>query len=64
MLYPVLHRLEKDGLVTSRWGKSDAGRRRKYYRLSAAGSRRLEEDRASWLAVHRALTRTWAVEDV
>ena len=64
MLYPVLHRLEKEGLVTSRWGTSEAGRKRKYYRLSAAGKRRLEQDRESWLTVHEALTRTWAVEDV
>ena len=34
MLYPVLHRLERDGYVTARWGRSEAGRRRKYYRLT------------------------------
>ena len=64
MLYPVLHRLEKDGLVTSRWEAADSGRRRKYYRLSAKGRKRLAQDRAGWLSVHRALTQTWAVNDV
>jgi PadR family transcriptional regulator PadR len=32
MLYPVLHRLERQGLVAAKWGKSETGRRRKYYR--------------------------------
>lgn len=60
MLYPVLHRLEKEGLVASRWETVESGRRRKYYRLTAEGRRRLDHDRASWLAVHEALTRSWA----
>ncbi len=64
MLYPVLHRLEQEGLVTARWETADSGRRRRYYRLSASGRRRLAADRAGWLAVHDALTRAWAVSDV
>ena len=64
MLYPVLHRLEKEGLVTSRWATADSGRRRKYYRLSGKGKRQLADDRASWLAVHRALTQAWVVNHV
>ncbi len=64
MLYPVLHRLEKEGLVTARWETAESGRRRKYYRLSAKGKRQLADDRAGWLAVHDALTRAWAVNDV
>jgi DNA-binding PadR family transcriptional regulator len=64
MLYPVLHRLEKEGLVTARWETADSGRRRKYYRLSAKGRRQLAQDRASWLAVYEALTQAWAVNDV
>ncbi len=64
MLYPVLHRLEKEGLVTSRWTTAESGRRRKYYRLSGKGKRQLADDRASWLAVHRALTQAWVVHHV
>ena len=64
MLYPVLHRLEKDGLIKARWQTADSGRRRKYYRLSAKGKRQLSADRASWLAVHEALTQTWGVDSV
>jgi len=47
-LYPALYRLEHQGLIKSEWGVSDNGRRAKYYRLSAAGRRRLDEQAASW----------------
>lgn len=64
MLYPVLHRLERDGLIVSRWETAENGRRRKYYRLTARGEKRLGEDRSSWMAVHDALTQAWATNDV
>lgn len=59
MLYPVLRRLERDGLIAGEWRTMDTGRRRRYYRLSEKGRRKLEEDRAGWLAVHGALSLTW-----
>lgn len=59
MLYPVLHRLERGGLVTSEWRRSEAGRRRKYYALTAAGERALDREKAQWLAVHATLERLW-----
>jgi len=37
MLYPVLHRLEKEKLILSRWKTGESGRKRKYYRLSSSG---------------------------
>lgn len=37
MLYPLLHRLERQGLVTSRWRVTEGGRRRKYYSITVAG---------------------------
>lgn len=40
-LYPILHRLEKDGLIEGRWAKGE-GRRKKVYRLTGAGRKRLE----------------------
>ena len=64
MLYPVLHRLQRDGLIAARWRTAESGRRRKYYRLSARGKRQLANDRASWLAVHAALTQTWGPNHV
>ena len=59
MLYPVLHRLERDGLISGRWELTDEGRRRKYYRLTARGKRQLARDRVSWRAVHGALEMSW-----
>jgi DNA-binding PadR family transcriptional regulator len=59
MLYPVLRRLEKEGLIEGEWRIAESGRRRRYYRLSEKGRRQLEADREGWLAVHRALSQTW-----
>jgi DNA-binding PadR family transcriptional regulator len=59
MLYPVLRRLEKEGLIAGEWRTMESGRRRRYYRLSEKGRRQLSADRESWLVVHRALSETW-----
>jgi PadR family transcriptional regulator len=47
-LYPALYRLEHKGLLETEWGTSDNNRRAKFYRLTAAGRRRLREETASW----------------
>lgn len=47
-LYTALHRLEKNGLLTSKWGSSDANRRAKYYTLTAKGHRVMREQTATW----------------
>lgn len=47
-LYPVLRRLQKDGLLET-FDQEFAGRNRRYYRITPAGLARLEEDRAGWL---------------
>jgi transcriptional regulator len=53
-VYPALHRLERDGLLESAW--SDAsGRRRRVYRLTRRGRRRLEERRDEWRDFARAV---------
>ena len=59
MLYPVLHRLERDGLIAGRWQLTEAGRRRKYYRLTSRGKGQLAHDRRNWRAVHGALEMSW-----
>jgi PadR family transcriptional regulator PadR len=59
MLYPVLHRLERNGLIASKWGLSESGRRRKYYRLTKEGRRELEAERKRWQTVDQALHRIW-----
>jgi transcriptional regulator len=47
-LYPALYRLEHQGLLDAEWGVSDNNRRAKFYRLTAAGRRRLREQMDSW----------------
>ena len=59
MLYPVLHRLERDGLIAGRWELTEEGRRRKYYRLTPGGKRQLARDREDWRAVHGTLELSW-----
>ena len=59
MLYPVLHRLEEEGLIESRWQEAGSGRKRKYYRLSRTGQSALHEERKQWLTVHETLMRVW-----
>jgi DNA-binding PadR family transcriptional regulator len=59
MLYPLLHRLERLGYVSSSWGTSDAGRRRKHYCLKAAGRELLSERQKQWTVVADALRQVW-----
>src|SRR5688572_33499888 len=54
-LYPALYRLEHQGLITSEWGESENKRKAKYYRLSAAGRRRLKEETAYWRRLAEAI---------
>lgn len=58
MLYPVLHRLERKGAISSRWQKAN-GRRRKYYRLTPAGKTRLQHCKEEWDCVQSTLNRLW-----
>ncbi len=55
MLYPLLHRLERNGYVEAVWGKSETGRRRKYYRLTPAGAAQLARQRREWQTVDLAM---------
>ena len=55
-LYPILHTLERDRLVTAREAQTPAGRTRRYYRITAAGLRSLEEREREWNAYARAVT--------
>ena len=50
-LYPMLYNLEGKGLVKSREKKGENGRKRRYYRLTAKGSRKLESDREQWASL-------------
>jgi len=55
MLYPLLHRLERNGFVEAVWGLSETGRKRKYYRLTPAGADHLDQQRKQWHVVDQAL---------
>ena len=59
MLYPVLHRLEEQGLIESEWRVSDSGRKRKYYRLKPQGDEALKAEKRQWMLVNGALMRLW-----
>jgi DNA-binding PadR family transcriptional regulator len=61
MLYPVLHRLESQGVIRSSWRTSGACRRRKYYALTSAGRRALDGQKEQWLVVHGTLAKLWGV---
>jgi PadR family transcriptional regulator len=59
MLYPVLHRLEKQGCVCSYWQASPTGRKRKYYSISKIGRAELKEKKRQWRVANDALTSLW-----
>ena len=47
-LYPALHRLERKGLLEAEWGKTETGRRAKFYRLTVSGVAHLDHEAARW----------------
>ena len=55
-LYPCLYRMEEKGWIAAEWGKSDNNRRAKFYSLTRAGRKQLQEETAIWERVHRAIT--------
>ncbi|HEY5546781.1 MAG TPA: PadR family transcriptional regulator [Gemmatimonadaceae bacterium] len=59
-LYPALYRLEYQGLIDSEWGTSANNRKAKFYRLTAAGRKRLGEETASWNRLAQAIARSLA----
>lgn len=56
-LYPLLYRLEKRGLISGRWVEKAGQRRRRFYRLTAAGQKILNEQRQTWKEFFAALDR-------
>jgi PadR family transcriptional regulator PadR len=59
MLYPLLHRLERLGYVSSSWGTSEAGRRRKHYAITTSGRAALADRQEQWTVVADALRQVW-----
>jgi PadR family transcriptional regulator, regulatory protein PadR len=54
-LYPALHRLETDGALSATWRASDRGPRRRYYRITPAGTKLLAATRREWASVTQAI---------
>jgi len=60
--YPLLYRLEQRGLIEGRWVEKPGQRRRRYYRLTAAGRQMLQARRTAWEAFVRAMNRITEAE--
>ncbi|MBO6574286.1 MAG: helix-turn-helix transcriptional regulator [Rhodothermales bacterium] len=61
-LYPVLHRLCDERLITYEWRKAETGRRRKYYAITPRGEAALAVEKRQWLSVDAILARLWGLE--
>ena len=48
LLYPLLHRMKREGLVSSQWQSASGARRRKYYTITPSGRQALQEQRQEW----------------
>lgn len=60
MLYPVLHRMDADGLIESNWKVMENGRKRKYYSLTKKGKKVLNTEKKQWLSVDKVLKQLWS----
>lgn len=56
-LYPALHRLEKEGLLTSEWRTTPASRKARFYRLTPNGRKRLAKAREQWAEMAKGVNR-------
>jgi transcriptional regulator len=63
-LYPALHKLELAGWITAEWKLSELGRRAKFYSLTRAGRRRLEQEADHWRRLSSAITRVVLLKEV
>ena len=59
MLYPVLHRLERQSHVAANWSAAENGRRRKYYRITEEGRAQLAAQRQQWQVVDSTMRGLW-----
>ena len=62
MLYPLLHRLEEDGLIESEWRREDSGRKRKYYKIKESGIKELSKIKVQWNTVNSAFEKLWGAK--
>jgi DNA-binding PadR family transcriptional regulator len=62
MLYPVLHRLEKEGLIKSYWKMEKDTKPRKYYEITEKGKKALAVEQEQWDQVNAVLQAIWNVK--
>ena len=60
-MYPVLHKMEKKGLIESFWKLSENGRKRKYYRIKDSGKKQLSAERENWIVVNQIISKLWQI---
>jgi PadR family transcriptional regulator, regulatory protein PadR len=63
-LYPALHKLELAGWITAEWKTSELGRRAKFYSLTRAGRRFLDQETAQWQRLTSAISRVLALKEI
>lgn len=63
-LYPALYRLERQGLIRSEWRVTENNRRARYYSLTRAGRKQLQEELSNWERLSRAINMVLQVESV
>jgi|SRR5690606_22549188 len=56
-LYPALHRMEQHGWLKSAWGVTEKGREARFYSVTAAGRRQLEQERQTWTRLTEGVSR-------
>jgi PadR family transcriptional regulator, regulatory protein PadR len=61
--YPLLYRLEQRGFIEGRWVEKSGQRRRRYYKLTAAGRKVLKQQRSTWVAFVRAMNQITGAEN-
>jgi len=61
-MYPVLHKLEKKGLIESFWKPSETGRKRKYYKITEKGKKGLQLEKENWKTINTIITSLWNIE--
>jgi len=61
-LYPVLHKLEKKGLIESSWEVANTGRKRKYYEITENGKKALQDEKENWSIINQIILKLWKIE--
>ncbi|BDC51055.1 PadR family transcriptional regulator [Bryobacterales bacterium F-183] len=55
-LYPALHRLEQEGLIQSEWGLTETNRKARFYQITSAGQKRLDQELDSYRRIQRGIS--------